>query len=274
MSLSKPDTIFLVHGLWVTPRSWENWIAHYESKGFKVLAPAYPGFEIEVEALREDPTVIAEMTIAKIVDNHSKLLDELDSPPIIMGHSAGGALTQILLDRGYGAAGVTFNSAPTEGAGKISPPSQIKATFEILKNPTNIHKAVGFSLDQWKYAFTNGFPEELARETYERYHIPAPGHIIFHGVLANLQPGKQDAYVDYKNDSRAPLLFISGTKDNIMPPSVQQSNFKHYKSNTITEIEEFDGPHLMAAQENWQELADRALEWALENAGKSPALAE
>lgn len=268
-----PDTIFLVHGLWVTPRSWENWISYYESKGFKVLAPAYPGFEVEVEALREDPTVIAEMTIAKIVENHSKLLDELETPPIIMGHSAGGALTQILLDRGYGAAGVALNSAPTEHAAKISPPSQIKSTFEVLKNPTNIHKAVGFSFDQWNYAFTNGLPEEQAKEFYERYHIPAPGHIVFYGVLANLQPGKQDVYVDYKNDDRAPLLFISGTNDHIMPPAVQQSNMKHYKSNTITEIHEFEGPHLMVAQDNWQEIADYALDWALENAGKKPVAA-
>ena len=53
---SAPDTIVLIHGFWVTPRSWEHWIAHYESKGYTVLAPAYPGFEVEVEALNADPT--------------------------------------------------------------------------------------------------------------------------------------------------------------------------------------------------------------------------
>ncbi len=54
-----PDTIVLVHGLWMTPRSWEGWVAHYEAQGYRVLTPAYPGFEIEVEALREQPEVIA-----------------------------------------------------------------------------------------------------------------------------------------------------------------------------------------------------------------------
>jgi hypothetical protein len=53
-----PGTIVLIHGLWVTPRSWENWVTHYEAKGYKVLAPAYPGFDVEVEALREDPAAI------------------------------------------------------------------------------------------------------------------------------------------------------------------------------------------------------------------------
>ena len=54
-----PDTIVLVHGLWMTPRSWEKWVERYEGRGFRVLAPAYPGLEVDVEALREDPSPIA-----------------------------------------------------------------------------------------------------------------------------------------------------------------------------------------------------------------------
>lgn len=260
-----PDTIVLVHGFWVTPRSWEHWISHYEAKGFKVLAPAYPGFEVEVEALREDPTPIADLHFSQIIEKLEGMLDELESPPIIIGHSAGGAITQVLLDHGYGAAGVALNSAPTEGV-KIAPLSQLKSTFEVFKNPANRHKAVGFDFDQWNYAFTNGLPEEFAHASYERYHIPAPGRIVWGGVLANLEPGHQDVWVDYKNDNRAPLLFVSGSEDHIMPPSVQQSNMKHYKSDTITEIHEFEGPHLMIAQEGWEEIADFALDWAMAKA--------
>src|SRR5688572_15516743 len=99
-----PDTIVLVHGFWVTPRSWEDWIAHYEAKGFRVIAPAYPGFEVEVESLREDPTPIADVTAPAIVDHLASVIRELDTPPIIIGHSAGGAFTQVLLDHGFGAA--------------------------------------------------------------------------------------------------------------------------------------------------------------------------
>ena len=96
------------------------------------------------------------------------------------------------------------------------PLSQIKSTFPVLKNPANRHKAVGFTFDQWRYVFTNTFTEEEAR-LYERYHIPASGHIFWGSVLANIHPGKDDTYVDYKNDDRAPLLFISG-QDHLMPP--------------------------------------------------------
>src|SRR5690349_14272179 len=147
-----PDTIVLVHGFWVTPRSWEDWIAHYEAKGYRVLAPAYPGFEVEVEALNADPTPVVDVRVPAIIETFEAVLDTLDAPPIIMGHSAGGAFTQILLDHGYGAAGVAINSAPTEGV-KVVPLSQVKATFPVLENPANHHKAIALNPEQWKYAF-------------------------------------------------------------------------------------------------------------------------
>src|SRR5918998_5009598 len=115
-----PDTIVLIHGLWVTPRSWERWIERYEGKGYRVIAPAYPGLEVEVEALGEDPSPIEALTVPAVVEHLEGIIEELDSPPIIMGHSFGGTFTQILLDHGYGAAGVAIDSVPTEGV-KVVP---------------------------------------------------------------------------------------------------------------------------------------------------------
>jgi pimeloyl-ACP methyl ester carboxylesterase len=88
-------------------------------------------------------------------------------------------------------------------------------------------------------------------------------------VLANLQPGHQDTWVDYHNDNRAPLLFISGSEDHLMPPKIQQSNAKHYKSDTITEVKELEGPHLLPARDGWEEVADYALESALKHAAQA-----
>jgi len=267
--MSAPDTIMLVHGFWVTPRSWENWITHYEKQGFKVIAPAYPGFEVEVEALNADPTPIANLTVPDIIEKFSTVLDELDTPPIIIGHSAGGAFTQLLLDRGYGAAGVALNSAPTEGV-RVVPLSQVKSTLPILRNPANRNKACGLDFEHWQYAFTNTFSEEEGRALYERYHIPASGRILFGGILANFKPGHQDVWVDYHDDTRAPLLFVSGSEDHIMPPSVQKSNYKHYKSSAITEITEYKGmPHLLPAAPGWEQVADDVLAWALNAAAKN-----
>ena len=258
-----PDTVVLIHGFWVTPRSWEHWISHYEQRGFRVLAPAYPGFEVEVEALNADPTPIETVTVPQIIEHLEAIVGDLDSPPILIGHSAGGVFTQVLMDHGFGAAGVAINSAPTEGVKRV-PLSQIKATFPVLKNPANRHRAVGFTHEQWHYAFTNTFSEEESRRLYERYHIPASGRIFWGSALANIHPGPDDNHVAYDNADRAPLLFISGSEDHLMPPKLQQSNAKHYKANgLVTEVKEFKGPHLLPAQDGWEEIADYALDWAV-----------
>ena len=263
-----PDTIVLIHGLWMTPRSWEQWVPYYEGKGYRVLTPTYPGFEIEVEALRADPSPIASLTVPEVVSHLAGVVTELDRPPIIMGHSFGGTLTQLLLDHGCGAAGVAINSAPTEGV-HVSPPSQLKSLFPILKNPANRHKAVGFTPEEFHYAFTNTLDEEESRRVYDRYHIPASGNWIFsYGLVANFKPGHQDTWVNYRNDARAPLLFIGGGEDHIMPPSVNKSNAKHYRSTTITEYHEFPGrSHWTCGEPGWEEVADYALDWAVEHAG-------
>ncbi|MGW4931277.1 alpha/beta hydrolase [Agromyces sp. NPDC004153] len=265
-----PNTIVLIHGFWVTPRSWEHWKSHYEGKGYTVLTPTYPGFEVEVEALRADPTPIENLEVSEIITMLEELIGKLDRPPIIIGHSAGGAFTQILLDHGYGAAGVAINSAPTEGV-KIIPFSEIKSSFPVLKNPANRHRAVGLTPEQWYEIFANTFSEADSQALYDRYHIPASGKVFWGSALANIHPGKDDTYVDYENDARAPLLFISGRQDPLFPPKVGHSNVKHYKSNTTTEIVEYDGPHLLPAVPEWEQIADFALDWAVRHAKPAPA---
>jgi pimeloyl-ACP methyl ester carboxylesterase len=260
-------TIVLVHGLWMTPRSWEGWVEHYRARGYDVLAPAYPGLDVEVESLRDDPSPIESLTVPDTVEHIESVVSALNTPPIIMGHSFGGLIVQILLDHGFGAAGVAIDSAPTEGI-KVVPPSQVRSTFPVLKNPANRHRAVGFTPEQFHYAFTNTLSKEESDAAYERYHIPAPGAFVWEPVLANFTPGHQDTYVNFRNDERAPLLFISGGDDNIMPPSVNESNVHHYRhSKAITDYYEFPGrSHFTVGQPGWEEVADYALDWAVKHA--------
>ncbi|MGE0544459.1 MAG: alpha/beta hydrolase [Dehalococcoidia bacterium] len=262
-SANLPDTIVLIHGLWMTPRSWEHWVDHYTNRGYRVLTPAYPGLEVEVEAIRADPSPLEALTIPAVVEHLEDVICALDRAPIIMGHSFGGALTQILLDRGHGAAGVAINSAPSEGI-RVTPPSQIRALFPVLRNPLNRHRPVGFTPEQFHYAFTNTISAEESAKVFDRYYIPAPGRFVWEPVLANFTPGHQDTYVDFKNDNRAPLLFIAGGEDNIMPASVNESNVKHYRrSKAITAYYEFPGrSHYTAGEPGWEKVADLALAWA------------
>jgi pimeloyl-ACP methyl ester carboxylesterase len=265
---NQPDTIVLVHGLWVTPRSWENWVTRFRDQGYNVLTPTYPGFEGEVEALRADPTPIAECDINETIDHLVSVVRAVQRPPIIMGHSFGGALTQILLARGLGAAGVAIDSAPTEGV-RVNPPSQIRSLFPALNTPSKRHKAVGFTEKQFHYAFTNTLDEPAAKAAYERYAIAAPGRWVWDfGLIANFKPGHQETWVDYNNDDRAPLLFIAGGKDHIMPASVNRANLRKYRnSESFTDYHLFESrSHWTCAEPGWEQVADFALEWALSHA--------
>jgi pimeloyl-ACP methyl ester carboxylesterase len=268
---TSPDTIVLIHGLWMTPRSWENWVPYYEAKGFKVVTPTYPGFEIEVEALRANPDVIAKLTVPETVEHIAAEIEKLETPPIIMGHSFGGTLTQLLTARGLGVASVAIDSAPTEGV-RVSPPSQLKSFFPIIINPANHHSAFAYTPEQFHYTFANTISEEESNKAYERYAIPAPGNWVWaYGLLANLTPGHQETWVDYSLDERAPLLFIAGGSDHIMPASVNKSNAKHYsKSSAVTDYHEFPGrSHWTCAEPGWEAVADYALDWALKNGSTS-----
>jgi pimeloyl-ACP methyl ester carboxylesterase len=255
-------TIVLIHGLWMTPLSWEKWIDRYTAAGFRVLAPAWPGMEGGVEALRRDPSPIEGLGGEQVIDHYAGIIGELPSPPIIMGHSFGGAFVQVLLDRGLGAVGVAIDSAPVKGV-LGTPLSTIKSNFPVLRNPANIHKAVPLTPEQFHYAFTNVLTADESLAVYNRYHVPAPGRIVFQGGLANFAP-HSPTKVDFRKDDRAPLLFIAGGADHIIPPSINRSNAHHYRhSAAITAYREFPGRcHFTLGQPGWEEVADYALGWA------------
>jgi pimeloyl-ACP methyl ester carboxylesterase len=266
-----PDTIVLVHGLWLTPRSWERWVDRYTSRGYRVLAPAWPGMEGEVEALNADPSAIARLTVDRIVDHYEDVVLGLERPPIIMGHSFGGTFTQILLDRGLGAAGVGVASATVKGVRDL-PLSTIKVAAPAL-SPFKKDEAVPLTAKEFHYAFANTLSQAESDAIYRRYHVPAASTVLREYAFANFHRDAPTA-VDFRREARAPLLFIGFGEDHVMPPSVVGHNEEKYdESRSITEYKEFPGrPHFPAVA-GWEEVADYALTWAFAHASLSGTVA-
>jgi pimeloyl-ACP methyl ester carboxylesterase len=258
-----PDTIVLVHGLWLTARSWERWIERYESRGYRVLAPNWPGMEGEVEALNADPSPIEELSVERIVDHYESIIIDLERPPIIMGHSFGGTFTQILLDRGLGAVGVGVASATVKGVRDL-PLSTIKVAAPGLKPGSN--GAVPLTAKEFHYAFANTLGEDESDALFTRYCVPTAGTVLKEYAFANFH---RDAptKVEFAREDRAPLLFIGFGEDHVMPPKVVHHNEERYDdAASLTEYKEFPGrPHFPAVP-GWEEVADYALSWAVANA--------
>ena len=269
------DTIVLIHGLWMTALSWENWIGRYERRGFRVVARSWPGMDGDIEKFRLNPSKVATLGITEIVEHYAAIIKALDEAPLIVGHSFGGLITQILLDRGFGAAGVVISSAAAKGI-VFLPFSTLKVVAPALSNPFNARRAVPLTPEQFHYAFTNTFSEEESLQVYHRYAVPGPDHVLFQAGLANFNPHSAST-VDFHNNERAPLLMIAGEHDHISPPSVVEANFKLYRTSSAkTDYKMFPGrTHYILGQEGWEEVADYALDWALRNAvsreGAAPA---
>jgi pimeloyl-ACP methyl ester carboxylesterase len=267
--------IVLIHGLWLTPRSWEGWKARFEQRGHEVLAPAWPRMEIEVEALRRNPSVLNGLGVTEVVDHYDRIIRGLPAPPVIMGHSFGGLVTELLLDRGLGAAGVAVSPAQIKGVLRL-PPAQLRTVFPVIHNPANKHKAIALTPKQFHFSFTNTMmSDEQATQAYERYQVPGPGRVLFEAAFANLHPHAVTK-VDFHKDDRPPLLVIGNTKDQTVPASVSRAAAKLLgKSRAIVEYKEFAGrPHFTAGAPGWEAVADYALDWAHRHTGVRARLRE
>ncbi len=270
--ITRRTNIVLIHGLWMTPLSWEHWTERYTAEAYHVVAKSWPGMEGSIAELRRDPSAIASLGIMEIVDHYDSVIRALDSPPIIMGHSFGGLVAQILVDRGLGVAAVAIAPAPVKGIFFL-PFSTLKVSFPALSNPANNHRAVPLTPEQFHYAFTNNLSEKESLAVFDRYAVPGPDHVLFQAAFANFNPHAASA-VDFQNSTRAPLLLIAGGNDHVSPASVVQANFNLYRSSkAITEYREFaERTHFTLGQDGWENVADYALSWAEDQIGGNAML--
>ncbi len=203
-------TIVLINGLWMTALSWEHWIKHYSDKGYCVIAANWPGMEGDIEQLRRDPSSFATLGLSDVVDHYEQIIRELESPPIIIGYGLGGLVTQILLDRGWGAAGVAIASAPIKGIARL-PLSVLKLAFSVLSK-SHGKKTASLTAEQFHRAFANSFTETESLDAFKRYVVPAPPRALLQTAVANFT-SQSAATVNFRNDTRAPLLMIAGGKE-------------------------------------------------------------
>jgi pimeloyl-ACP methyl ester carboxylesterase len=244
-------TIVLIPGLWMTALSWENWIKRYANKGYSVIAANWPGMDGDIEQLRRDPSTFGTLGLTEVVDHYEQFIRGLETAPIIIGHGLGGLVTQILLDRGWGAAGIAIASAPPKGVFR-----SVFGNFRLAL------KGRSLTPQQFHYDFANTLAEAPSIAAFERYVVPAPNRILRQFALGNFSPDAPST-VRFHNDSRAPLLLVAGGKDRVAPSSMVNANFDSYReSRAETDYKEFpEQTHFTLLHET--EIADYVLGWAL-----------
>jgi pimeloyl-ACP methyl ester carboxylesterase len=251
--------VVFIHGLWLLPSSWDRWAAVFEEAGYAPLTPGWPDDPPTVEEAKAHPEVFAHKTIAQVADHYADVIGQLKTKPVVIGHSFGGLLTQIIAGRGLAAASVAIDPAPFRGVLPL-PLSALKSASPVLGNPLNRNRAIPLTYDQFRYAFANAVSEDEAKDLYKTFSVPTSGVPLFQAAAANLNPWTE-AKVDTKNPERGPLLIISGGKDHTVPPAIADASYKQQQHNEgVTEFGAMpDRGHALVIDHGWREVADKAL---------------
>jgi pimeloyl-ACP methyl ester carboxylesterase len=256
---SEHTPVVLVHGLWLLPNSWDRWRTSFENAGFTTLAPGWPDDPETVAEANAKPEVLAGKSIGQIADHYEDVIHKLAKTPVIIGHSFGGLLTQILAGRGVSAASVSISPAPFRGVLPL-PISALRSASPVLHNPANRHRAVPLTYDQFRYGFANALDEDEAKQLYENYAVPGSGETIFQSASANFNPWTE-AKVNTKGDDRGPLLVVTSDKDHTVPPAIAKASYKkQVKNSNVTELVEMEGRgHSLTIDHGWEDVATTAL---------------
>lgn len=251
--------VVFVHGLWLLPSSWDRWAVTFEEAGYTALTPGWPDDPATVQEANAHPDVFAGKSVGDVVDHFCAIVGQLARKPVVIGHSFGGLIAQIIAGRGLGAMTVAIDPAPFRGVLPL-PISALKSARPVLGNPRNRHRAVSLTQDQFRFAFANAVSQDEATELYETYAVPASGQPIFQAAAANLNPWTE-VKVDSENPARGPLLIISGAQDRTVPPAIANASYKKQQRNGgVTEIVEIPGRgHALTIDSGWREVADTAL---------------
>ena len=250
------QSVMFIHGLFTNYQCWDEWVKHFMAIGYLPIAQPWPGRDKTVAELRDNPddALLARLTLEQVIAEHVNAIHLLPEPPILIGHSMGGLIVQILLNRGIGAAGVAIHSAPPQGV--ISTQwSFLRSNWPLINPFIPAERPYRMTFPEWQYAFTNGLPGDVQRASYDNSVRPESRRVA-RGALSGV------ARVDF-SQPHAPLLLVAGGSDHIIPPSLNRSNYARYKaSHSQTDIVEFPGrTHYVLQQQGWQEVADYVLSW-------------
>ena len=260
METIKSKTIVFITGAFVSNNCWNEWKTYFEEKGYKTLAPAWPFKDAPACTLRQrhPDADVAGLRLTKLTAYFAEIVQQLPEKPILIGHSMGGLITQLLLQKDLAEAGVAVHSLQPQGVFTFKF-SFYKAGWGPLGFFTDTRKTFLMSFAQWQYAFTNGMPYEEQKQAYYDLLTPESKLLVRDAITSA-------AKIDFKRP-HAPLLFIAGSTDHFIPASLNYSNYKKYShARSVTEYKVFDGRnHFVLGQPGWEEIARHITSWLGKN---------
>ena len=247
-------TAIFITGAWMHTSSWDKFRSAFEAAGYTTSAPAWPYLDASPLALRTHPDRrLGSLTLQQIVAHYQTIIGNLPEQPLIVGHSFGGLITQLLLDRGLGVAGIALDPAPIAGV-IPGPVSLMAALGPVLAGPST-----PFTISRAAFGttFANTVPGIEQAKIYDDFVVPTSSRIFYQAAFM------LGTRVDTRN-RRQPLLITVGEKDRTVTPYVAKAAYNLQKrSSARTDFKEFPGrSHFLAVEKGWEEVAAYAIDWA------------
>ncbi len=242
------ETIVFVHGMFMNGASWGPWVEWFGERGHECLAPSWPGHTGDVAALRATPDpALATLRLSDVVASFRAVIEKLPAPPILVGHSMGGLVVQLLLNAGLGSRGVVIAPAPPQGVRSFAW-SHLRSNSALLWPGGS---PIVPTWDWFRYAFVNVQPEAEARALFEQWCV-CESRLVGKGPLGD------EAAIDFAK-TKVPLHFIAGGSDHIIPPAlVRQAHARYEAAGTKATFEELAGhSHALCIEARWREVAER-----------------
>ena len=238
-------TLFMIHGMWGTSRDWGHYIPFFESRGYRCIATTLPYHNPDP---RDPPDPrLGTASVLDYADAMERELQRLDEPPVIMGHSMGGLVAQILGARGLARSLVLLTPAAPAGILALTP-SVIRGFWRKPLRQTYAEAA---------YSALSLLPEEEQRKRYAGYGYES-GRVIFEIGYWPLDR-RHAARVDEARVT-CPMLVVAATQDRITPASVVRKVARKYRA--VSTYREFaEHAHWVLGEPGWEDIAQYVADW-------------
>jgi len=245
--------VVFIHDAWLTPASWDHFKSRFIACGYACIAMPWP-------QLKASPAGSPGIGLARLVEHHAALIGALPHPPLLVGHGFGGLIVQLLIDRGYGNAGIAIAPVPPRG---VRPGI---LAFDLL--PVLISAGwrpwVDLSFKRFATDIAPTVPLSEQLSAFQQLVVSAPKRIFYEAALGF------GCRVDFSNDLRPPLLLMTGAADRSVRASLVACNYRKYHHSVApTAYKCFaTHSHWLITEPNWEEVADFAIEWDQAQSGR------
>ncbi|MBB3319612.1 pimeloyl-ACP methyl ester carboxylesterase [Rhizobium sp. BK181] len=257
-------TIVFVHGMFQNPKSWTRWVGYFSRHGFECVVPAWPLHDGDPAELRESPPPgLGELSLDDVVATMQRVVGNYDRP-VMIGHSVGGLVTQLLVAKGLLSAGVAISS--------VAPNRMLEFDWGFIKNaaiianPLKGDEPVFMDAKTFHRSFANSLSKADAALAFEETATHDSRN-----VLRDCMGGAGRIDLECPH---SPLLLIGGERDEIIPSELNEKNYKAYKDvGSVTDFLTYPGrSHFICNEPGWEEVAGFVYQWVERNTAGRPAI--